>query len=55
MKQAPSVKKSISLPAEDWEFVEQHSIRSGHGMASRVIQQAVREMQKNIKRRKGAK
>lgn len=36
------VKPSISLPESLWEFVEQEKKLAGHGMASRVIQEALK-------------
>jgi hypothetical protein len=44
MKQAKVVKKSISMPESLWAFVERHSKKSGHGMASRTIQEAIEKL-----------
>jgi Arc/MetJ-type ribon-helix-helix transcriptional regulator len=53
--QTGSVKKSVSLPQDLWDFIDQRKKTSGHGMASRVIHEALRDLRKNMARRKSAK
>ena len=51
MKQK-AVKKSVSVPAELWDFVVKLADKQGHSKPSAVIHQALRSMERNFKRRK---
>lgn len=49
------VKKSVSLPQDLWDFIDEQKALRGHGMASRVIHEALRDLRKNMSRRKAPK
>lgn len=46
-----SVKKSVSLPQDLWVFIDKQKIAKGHGVASRIIHEALRDMRKKAIRR----
>jgi metal-responsive CopG/Arc/MetJ family transcriptional regulator len=46
------VKKSISLPQDLWDFVEDVKGTQGQGQTSKVVQKALRCLKRNLARRK---